>query len=77
MVSEVDIRGDKYGVKKYLVQVFEPTLFATAICYAVGSHEEQMIEGATIGSYLTISGKVTSYGDVKGLQLTNCVVRDK
>jgi hypothetical protein len=74
MVSEVDSNNDDYGIKKYLVQIFEPTLYATAYCYAQDSYEQTKIESAKLGSQLTLSGKVTGYGDIGGLQLNNCKV---
>jgi len=73
-VSEVDTKEDKYGIKKYLVQIYEPSLFATAECYARSPSEENMIVTAKIGSYMTISGRVSGYGDVMGLQIRDCVV---
>jgi len=73
-VSEIDARGDEYGIKKYVVQIYEPSLFATAVCYARSPSEENKIASAKVGSYLTISGKVSSYGDVLGLQISDCIV---
>ena len=79
-VSEVVQKGEKYGFRKYHIQLrdgnsYIAKLFASAVCYAKkGSPEVDLIEGMYVGDLYRIGGKVLSYGDMTGLQMNNCSV---
>jgi hypothetical protein len=78
MTGEVsDIDGgskEKYGYKKFQIQIWEPMLFVTAECWAKSEADINKITSARMGQRLSISGEVWNYGDLIGLQLRNCSV---
>ena len=82
-VSDVDSKGDEYGIPEFMIQLLEGKelygtvidgLYLTANCYATNENEKNKITNTSIGSELTIVGKVASYGDMGGLILNYCTV---
>ena len=83
-VSDIDTRGNEYGLPEFMIQLVEgKEAFGTIIdglyvtganCYATNENEKNKISNASIGSELTIVGKVASYGDMAGLILNYCTV---
>jgi hypothetical protein len=83
-VLEVDSPGDsKFGYKKYLVQIWEPSLLApldlnplvvTSICHAKSEESRGKMEKLKVGDKITLGGQVKRYGDMVGLQLGNCTI---
>ena len=80
---EIDKKSAEYGISKYLVQIVEGKflydtwidgLVTTGSCYATNQSEENKMITASVGSTLTMVGKVRSYGDITGLQLRNCSI---
>jgi len=82
-VSDIDSKGDEYGIPEFMIQLKEGKelygtiidgLYVTATCYSTNENEQNKITNASIGSTLTIVGKVRSYGDMGGLILNKCTV---
>lgn len=74
-VTDVDnSRGEKYGYKSYMIQIFEPTIYVTARCWAKSEADLKKINSVRKGEIFSISGKVSRYGDQLGIMLENCSV---
>lgn len=72
---EIDSKNkERYGYNSYMIQIWEPDLFVTAICWVKSKSDIDKISSARRGQRFSIVGRVRMYGDNVGLQMDKCSI---